>query len=85
MEKICELDNLYLAFHKASKGKSCNPEAIDYRNNLHANITRLQKQLLSGSVSIGNYHYFTIYDPKVRLICAADFTERILHHALMNV
>jgi len=85
MGKICEIDNLYLAFHKASKGKLCDSAAIDYRDNLHANIALLQKQLIDGNVSIGNYHYFTIYDPKVRLICAADFPERVLHHALMNI
>jgi len=85
MEKICDLDNLYLAFYKANKGKSCNSAAIDYRDNLHTNIACLQKQLLTGNISCGNYHYFTIYDPKVRLICAADFSERVLHHALMNV
>ena len=85
MEKICELDNLYLAFHKANKGKSGNSAAIDYRNNLHVNISILQEQLSSGNISIGNYHYFTIYEPKERLICAADFSERVLHHALMNV
>ena len=32
-----------------------------------------------------NYHYFTIHDPKERTICAAQFRERVLHHALMNV
>ena len=26
-----------------------------------------------------------MYDPKERLICAASFRERVLHHALMNV
>jgi hypothetical protein len=40
---------------------------------------------LSGSVVIGEYHSFTIYDPNERIICAASFRERVLHHALMNV
>jgi len=34
---------------------------------------------------VGNYHYFTIYDPKERTICAASFAERVLHHAIMNI
>ena len=85
MEKICTLDNLYLAFYKASRGKRNDKTVVDYRNNLHGNIACLQKQLLHGGLSIGNYHYFTIYDPKIRLICAADFSERVVHHALMNV
>ncbi|MCL2598191.1 MAG: RNA-directed DNA polymerase [Paludibacter sp.] len=85
MIKICELGNLYLAYYKANKGKAFDAAAINYSNNLHRNIILLQEQLLSGRVSVGNYHYFTIYDPKVRLICAADFSERVLHHAIMNV
>jgi hypothetical protein len=40
---------------------------------------------LSGSVDVGDYHTFTIHDPKERTICAASFRERVLHHALMNV
>jgi hypothetical protein len=34
---------------------------------------------------VGDYHYFRIHDPNERLICAAAFRERVLHHALMNV
>lgn len=36
-------------------------------------------------VSVGDYHYFKVFDPKERSICAAAFNERVLHHALMNV
>jgi len=85
MEKICSIDNLYLAFYKASKGKRFDSAVVDFRNNLHPNIALLQKQLSNGKISIGNYHYFTIFDPKIRQICAAEFTERIVHHAIMNV
>ena len=85
MPQITALDNLYLAYYKANKGKTFDVGAMNYRKNLHANISLLQEQLFSGNVSVGNYHYFTICDPKVRLICAADFSERVLHHALMNI
>ncbi len=33
----------------------------------------------------GDYHFFTVHDPKERVICAASFPERVLHHAIMNV
>jgi hypothetical protein len=36
-------------------------------------------------VPVGDYHYFKVQDPKERLICAATFRERVLHHALMTV
>jgi len=85
IERITNIDNLYLAFYKAQRGKSGKEEALKYRENLHENIKMLQSQIHAGKVDVGNYHYFTIFDPKVRLICAAAFSERVLHHALMNV
>jgi len=85
IEQIVKMDNLYLAFYKAQKSKNDKEEVQKFRKNLHENIKNLQKQIQTGEVNVGNYHYFTIFDPKVRLICAADFSERVLHHALMNV
>ncbi len=85
IEKIADMDNLYLAFWKARKGKNGQDEIEAYRSHLEQNLQLLQQQILLGQVSVGNYHYFTIYDPKERQICAASFAERVLHHALMNV
>ncbi len=58
---------------------------IAYSQDVWARLKQLQQNLLNEQVEIGNYHYFTIYDPKERQICAASFEERVLHHALMNV
>lgn len=85
IEEIAKKDNLYLAYYKASKGKLFSKQVHDYSKSLHENINNLQNQILSGNVIIGNYTYFTIKDPKVRTICAADFSERVLHHAIMNI
>jgi len=60
-------------------------EVVAYRKSLDENLIALRNELLSGKVQVGQYHYFTIYDPKERKICAATFRERVLHHALMNV
>ncbi|MEA3391772.1 MAG: RNA-directed DNA polymerase, partial [Candidatus Marinimicrobia bacterium] len=45
----------------------------------------LQDQIINVEIDIGHYHYFTIHDPKERVICAASFPERVLHHAIMNI
>ena len=82
--KIAAMDNLYLAFWKARKGKDGKNEVISWRKNLDNNLLRLQEQISSGLLEVGDYHYFTIYDPKERIICAVSFPERVLHHALMN-
>ncbi|MCQ2265352.1 MAG: RNA-directed DNA polymerase [Bacteroidales bacterium] len=85
IEKISDYDNLRLAFYKAAKGKQAKKEVLDYRRNLDENLQKLSSQILSGDVSVGKYHSFRIFDPKERMIYAASFDERVLHHALMNI
>jgi uncharacterized membrane protein len=85
MAQIADPDNLRLAFYKAARGRQLKEEVIEYRKNLDAHLHLLHKQLLAGTVPIGIYHYFTVYDPKERVICAASFNERVMHHAIMNI
>lgn len=85
MPQIVQTHNLYLAFCKARKGKRDKTEVLAYEKHLNMEIQTLQNQLLSGKISIGDYRYFTIFDPKERIICAAAFRERVLQHALMNI
>ncbi|MCC5946345.1 MAG: RNA-directed DNA polymerase [Bernardetiaceae bacterium] len=82
---IADIDNLRLAFWKASKGKRYADNVLTYQACLDKNLLLLRTQILSGEVSVGNYHYFKIYEPKERQICAAIFSEQVLHHALMNI
>lgn len=85
IEGVADLDNLMLAFYKAAKGKTATAPVMLYRNLLAENLQRLRGQILSGIVDVGKYNYFKIFDPKERMICAAAFDERVLHHALMIV
>jgi RNA-directed DNA polymerase len=85
IEPIADPDNLRLAFWKASKGKRHAAEVLTYQKDLDKNLGELRAQILRGGVEVGNYHYFKIYEPKERQICASAFREQVLHHALMNV
>lgn len=85
IEQIADPDNLRLAFWKARRGKDHQEEVQQYRFRLDANLALLHEGLLNGDVHVGDYRYFRIHDPKERLICAAAFPERVLHHAVMNV
>ncbi len=82
---IAESENLHLAFIKAVRGKRDRREVIDFSHNLEENIKSLNRQLLRHEPDIGNYRFFEVYDPKPRSICAASFSERVLHHAIMNL
>ena len=85
LPQILDRDNLYLAFWKARKSKDGYDYVAKYRENLEKNLDILSHQIVTSQVKVGDYTYFKIYDPKERLICAAAFEERVLHHALMNV
>jgi RNA-directed DNA polymerase len=85
LESIAEPDNLRLAYWKAGKGKRYTQEVLAYSTHLDERLYELRHQILRGVVEVGNYHYFKIYDPKERDICAAAFSEQVLHHALMNI
>ena len=84
-ERIAELDNLYLAFANACRGKQCKQEVREFRKNFDENISLLRREILMGNINVGRYHFFTIRDPKLRTICAVPFRERVLHHAIMNI
>lgn len=85
MASIADPANLELAFWKASKGKSGDPAVVAFRERLAENLTALRSGILDGTVEVGRHHLFVIHDPKRRTICAAEFPERVLHHAMMNV
>jgi retron-type reverse transcriptase len=85
IDRIADPDNLRLAFWKTQRGKSCDMAVMAFRQHLDANLALLRNEILCGDVQVGDYCYFTIKDPKERLICASSFRERVLHHALINI
>lgn len=84
-DAVVEPENLRLAFWKASRGKRGKSDCREFAANLDDELERLRLGLIDGTYPIGNYHRFLIQDPKERQISAAEFGERVLHHALMNV
>ncbi len=83
--RIAERENLRLAFWKATRGRRVRTAARTFAQNLDRNLERLADELRDGDVQVGDYHQFTIHDPKERLITAPCFRDRVLHHAIMNV
>lgn len=84
-QQVGELDNLYFAFWKASKGKRYSQEVLSFQVRLEENLLRIQASILNEKVEVGDYRYFKVYEPKERQICASAFKEQVLHHALMNI
>ena len=84
-ERVIGFDNLLLAFRKARRGKRRRPPVACLELNLEAELLALQRELQSGEYAPGAYRLFTIYERKPRLIAAAPFRDRVVHHALLNV
>lgn len=82
---VCDWDNLLLAFRRARRGKRGKPDVCQFEFNAEEELLRLQTELLSGTYRPGEYHHFRIHDPKERVISAAPFRDRVVHHALCNV
>lgn len=84
-EPICSLENLFRAAHKAALGKRHKPYVDAFRLDVEREIWKLREELLAGIYQPGPYKTFTITDPKPRMISAAPFRDRVIHHALCNV
>jgi retron-type reverse transcriptase len=83
--RLVSWENLYLAWMRASKGKRQKSEVALFEHQLEENLLSLRADLLARHWQPGGYHSFFIHDPKRRLISAAPFADRVVHHALCNV
>ena len=84
-EKICSVENLYAAAAMAAKGRRYRDSTADFTFRLEAEINRLKRELENGTYRHGAYRVFVIHDPKERLISAAPFRDRVVHHAVHDV
>lgn len=82
---MAERGNLLRATWKAARGKRRRPEVAAFLDGLEAELAQLAEQILCGRAPRGEYRSFTITDPKRRLIHAACFADRVLHHAILNL
>jgi RNA-directed DNA polymerase len=78
-------ENLELAYRKARKGKRARDPVAAFEFDRERNLVELQEELRRKTYRPGPYHSFVIHEPKRRLISAAPFRDRVVHHALCNV
>lgn len=83
--QISAFDNLYWAFRAARKAKRNRVAVASFEFNLEHNLLQLADELQHFTYTPGPYTNFTIHEPKRRLISAAPFRDRVVHHALCQV
>lgn len=84
--QIYSFENLYQAFRKARRGGKRKKESVAaFELDLEANLWQLHKELRTQTYHPGPYHNFYFQERKRRLISAAPFRDRVVHHALCRV
>lgn len=84
-ENITDWTNLLRAFRKAARGKRGRLAAACFEHQIADRLIELQDALVMQQYKPGDYVHFVIHEPKQRLISAAPFCDRVVHHALCNV
>ena len=81
-EDIVSFDALISAARAAARGKRSGRRVAAFMMDIEAEVLRLHRELMSGAYRPRGYRTFTIHYPKPRTISAADFRDRVVHHAL---
>lgn len=84
-QQIISFENLLSASQKAQKGKRFKENTARFNLNLEKELFRLQKELAEKTYRPGKYKEFVIYEPVKRIISAAPYRDRVVHHALCNI
>jgi retron-type reverse transcriptase len=83
-ERICDWENLRLAYANASRGKRGRGATAEFESLLADHLLELEQELREQTYQPGEYSNFYIHEPKKRLISAAPFRDRVVHHALCS-
>jgi len=84
-ERVAAFDNLHGAYIKARRNKRYRPEVLSFSVDLEEELLQLRRELISETYRTGEYRRFTVCEPKVRLVAALPFRDRVVHHALCNI
>lgn len=78
-------DNLLRATKQAARGKKEQQRVAHFLFYMEQELLQLQEELAQEIWQPSHFRIFEIREPKPRRICAADFRDRVVHHALCNV
>jgi retron-type reverse transcriptase len=82
---IVDFENLILAAKKAERHKRFRDNVLEFNYNLEIELVNIKSALVTKTYKPGRYKSFQICDPKPRMISAAPYRDRVVHHALCNV
>jgi RNA-directed DNA polymerase len=83
--QLVSFDNLLQAAERSAAGKGHRPAVAAWYWDLERNLCRLLRQLQQRTSKPGGYTEFYVHEPRRRLISAAPYGDRVVHHALTQV
>ena len=83
--QLVSFENLLGAYRAARRGKRGTRQVARFEQRCEEHLLRLQDELESGRYRPGPYRSFVVHEPKRRVISAAPFRDRVVHHALCRV
>ncbi|MBD2143798.1 RNA-directed DNA polymerase [Sphaerospermopsis sp. FACHB-1194] len=83
--QVTEFENIFTAARQAQKGKRFRDNVLEFNYNLETELTQIKHELETQTYQPGEYHTFHIVEPKKRMISAAPYRDRVVHHALCNI
>lgn len=84
-ESVVDFEHLHKSAWQARRGITLNSDTARFFYELESNLLILRKELIDECYEPQSFRSFVIQDPKVRLIQAAPFRDRVVHHALCSV
>ena len=81
-ERVVRFESLCEAAHRAARGLWRRRSVAAFLLDLEPEVLALQRELLDGSYRPRPFRSFEITEPKPRVISAAAFRDRVVHHTL---
>jgi retron-type reverse transcriptase len=84
-KEVVDWKNLLLAAKKARRGKRYRFDVSEFHWDMERELICIQQALRDKTYNPGCYRSFEITDPKRRMISAAPYRDRVVHHAICNI
>lgn len=83
-DEIARFSNLALAYQRTCRGQRFGAGAVAFNANLEENLFALESQLQQCTWGPSPFREFVIHEPKLRLVQAPAFCDRVVHQAVMH-
>lgn len=82
---MCEYEFIESAHREARKCKRYRPDVMLFCDDLDSNLITIQNELKWKQYEIGPYKTFYVYEPKMRLVMAIQYRDRVVQWCIYKV